>query len=194
MRYNFIEIGTSDFDTLMVNSQNEIGISIEPLKFYLDNLPDKDNVIKLNCAISDKNGIVDVYWIDPIDIENYNLPGWLRGCNSIIEPHPSAIKELKDRNIEHIYKKTQCKCLTWESIVDIYDIKYVDYLKIDTEGHDYIIINNILNSNSVLPKKILFENNILTTELNTKQTLQKLKLFGYTVVQYGEFDILVERL
>jgi FkbM family methyltransferase len=194
MRYDFIEIGTSDFDTLTQSIQNKIGISIEPLKFYLDNLPDNDNVIKLNCAISDKNGIVDVYWIDPIDIENYNLPGWLRGCNSIVEPHPSAIKELKDRNIEHIYKKTQCKCLTWESIVDIYDIKYVDYLKIDTEGHDYIIINNILNSNSILPNKILFENNILTTELNTRQTLERLKSFGYTIVQYGDFDILVEKL
>ena len=194
MRYDFIEIGTSDFDTLTQSIQNKIGISIEPLKFYLDNLPDNDNVIKLNCAISDKNGIVDVYWIDPIDIENYNLPGWLRGCNSIVEPHPSAIKELKDRNIEHIYKKIQCKCLTWESIVDIYDIKYVDYLKIDTEGHDYIIINNILNSNSILPNKILFENNILTTELNTRQTLERLKSFGYTIVQYGDFDILVEKL
>jgi hypothetical protein len=193
MKYDFIEIGTSDFDTLLESRQGEIGISIEPLKFYLDNLPDKDNVIKLNCAISDKNDVVDVYWIDPIDIENYNLPGWLRGCNSIVDPHPSAIKELKDRNIEHIYKKTQCKSLTWESIVDIYDIKYVNYLKIDTEGHDYIIINNILNSNSVLPKKILFENNILTTELNTKQTLENLKSFGYNVVQYGEFDILVEK-
>jgi hypothetical protein len=194
MKYDFIEIGTSDFDTLLEYNQGEIGISIEPLKFYLDNLPDKDNVIKLNCAISDKNDVVDVYWIDPKDIETYNLPGWLRGCNSIKEPHPSAIKELKDRNIEYLYKKTQCKCLTWGTIVDIYDIKYVNYLKIDTEGHDYIIINNILDSNTILPKKILFENNILTTELNTNQTLEKLKSFGYSVIQYGEFDILVERL
>lgn len=194
MRYDFIEIGTSDFDTLLESSQCEIGISIEPLKFYLDNLPDKDNVIKLNCAISDRNDVVDVYWIDPSDIETYNLPGWLRGCNSIKEPHPSAIKELKDRNIEYLYKKTQCKCLTWETIVNVYDIKYVNYLKIDTEGHDYIIINNILDSNTVLPKKILFENNILTTELNTKRTLEKLKSFGYSIIKYGEFDILVEKL
>ena len=98
MRYDFIEIGTSDFDTLLQESTDELGLSIEPLKIYLDNLPNKDNVIKVNCAISDKDGLVDVYWIDPKDIEIYNLPGWLKGCNSIIEPHPSTVKELKDRS------------------------------------------------------------------------------------------------
>jgi hypothetical protein len=140
MRYDFIEIGTSDFDTLLETSVTEIGLSIEPLKIYLDNLPDKDTVIKVNCAISDKDGTVDVYWIDPKDIGLHDLPIWLKGCNSIIEPHPSAIKELKDRNLEHVYRKTECKCLTWNSIVDIYDIKHVEYLKIDTEGHDCLLL------------------------------------------------------
>lgn len=194
MRYDFIEIGTSDFDTLLQESTDELGLSIEPLKIYLDNLPNKDNVIKVNCAISDKDGIVDVYWIDPKDIEIYNLPGWLKGCNSIIEPHPSTVKELKDRNLEHIYKKTECKCLTWNSIVDIYDIKYVEYLKIDTEGHDCFIINNILDSDIILPKKILFENNILSDENHVNSTLERLKKYGYSIKNRRDFDILVERL
>jgi hypothetical protein len=32
MRYDFIEIGTSDFDTLLQESTDELGLSIEPLK------------------------------------------------------------------------------------------------------------------------------------------------------------------
>ena len=37
--YDFIEIGTSDFDTLIETSNNDtVGISIEPIKYYLDNL------------------------------------------------------------------------------------------------------------------------------------------------------------
>ena len=118
----------------------------------------------------------------------------MKGCNSIIEPHPSTIKELKDRNLEHIYKKSECKCLTWNSIVDIYDIKYVEYLKIDTEGHDCFIINNILDSDIILPKKILFENNILSDENHVNSTLERLKKYGYNVKNHGDFDILVERL
>jgi hypothetical protein len=194
MKYDFIEIGTSDFDTLLQECKSEIGLSIEPLKIYLDNLPNKDTVIKVNCAVSDKDGIVDVYWIDPKDIVNYNLPDWLKGCNSIIEPHPSAIKELKNRNLEHIYKKSECKCLTWNSIVNIYDIKEVEYLKIDTEGHDCVIINNILDSNILLPKKILFENNILSDKNYVNETLEKLKKYGYSIINQRDFDILVERL
>jgi hypothetical protein len=194
MRYDFIEIGTSDFDTILQESTTEIGLSIEPLKIYLDNLPNKDNVIKVNCAISDKDGMVDVYWIDPKDIENYGLPNWLKGCNSIIEPHPSTVKELKDRNLEHIYKKSECKSLTWSTVVEVYDIKYVEYLKIDTEGHDCFIINNILDSNTTLPKKILFENNILSDENHVLSTLERLKKYGYTVTNRGDFDILVEKL
>ena len=194
MRYDFIEIGTSNFDTLLEGSTTEIGLSIEPLKIYLDNLPNKNTVIKVNCAISNKDGVVDVYWIDPKDIVNYNLPDWLKGCNSIIKPHPSAIKELKDRNLEHIYKKSECKCLTWSSIVNIYDIKDVEYLKIDTEGHDCVIINNILDSNILLPKKILFENNILSDKNYVNETLKKLKNYGYSIINYRNFDILVEKL
>lgn len=194
MRYDFIEIGTSDFDTLLETSVTEIGLSIEPLKIYLDNLPDKDTVIKVNCAISDKDGTVDVYWIDPKDICLHDLPIWLKGCNSIIEPHPSAIKELKDRNLEHVYRKTECKCLTWNSIVDIYDIKHVEYLKIDTEGHDCLIINNILDSNSTLPKKILFENNSLSNANHVIYTLERLAQYQYRVLNQGDTDILVERL
>lgn len=193
MRYDFIEIGTSDFETLLQESSG-VGLSIEPLKFYLDNLPNKDNVIKVNCAISDKNGYVDVFWIDPKDIQIYNLPEWLRGCNSIINPHPSAIKELEERNLLHLYKKSECKCMTWSTIVEIYDIRYVEYLKIDTEGHDCVIINSILDDNSILPKKILFENNVLSDVNYVNLTLDRLKSYGYNIIEQKDFNILVEKL
>jgi hypothetical protein len=51
-----IEIGTSDFDTLIESaSANTVGFSIEPIKYYLDNLPDKPNVTKINKAIVGSN-------------------------------------------------------------------------------------------------------------------------------------------
>ena len=52
MKYDFIEIGTSDFDTLLETTTNKIGISIEPLKYYLDSLPNNDKVIKVNSPYS----------------------------------------------------------------------------------------------------------------------------------------------
>lgn len=193
MKFDFIEIGTSDFETMIESSVSGIGMSIEPLKFYLDNLPDKDNVIKLNCAVSDRNGEVDIFWINPSDIDKYGLPQWLRGCNSIINPHPSALTELAERKLEHIYKKSKCKCMTWDSIVETYDIKHVEYLKIDTEGHDTVIINRILDYDKILPKSIFFENNALSNESDVNRTLARLANHGYKVVERQSDSILVER-
>ena len=46
---HFIEVGTSDFDTLIQVAKPETaGISIEPIKYYLDRLPNPPNVIKMN--------------------------------------------------------------------------------------------------------------------------------------------------
>lgn len=42
MDLDFIEIGTSNFDTLIQTcSDDAFGISIEPLNFYLNDLPNK---------------------------------------------------------------------------------------------------------------------------------------------------------
>ena len=73
---DFIEIGTSDYNTILEScSDNQKGISIEPLKFYLDNLPDRSNVTKINAALVSDNTInsVKTYFIAPEDIKKHNL-------------------------------------------------------------------------------------------------------------------------
>lgn len=193
MHYNFIEIGTSDFNTLIENQNCGVGLSIEPLKIYLDRLPNRDSVTKVNCAISDKDDLVDIFWIDPEDIKKYNLPDWLRGCNSIVNEHPTAIAELRGRGIEHIYKKDKCEVICWNTLIQRYNIESVDYLKIDTEGHDCIIIKGILDSElKVLPKKIFFENNILTNNDLTEKILKDLEKSGYKIITRTPDDILVQ--
>ena len=45
MNYNFIEIGTADFDTVIEHAtDNIVGLTIEPIKYYIDKLPLKKNV------------------------------------------------------------------------------------------------------------------------------------------------------
>ena len=192
MIYDFIEIGTSDFDTLIEDSSGKIGLTIEPLPFYLNNLPNSPTVIKVNCAITDHDGQIDIFYLEPTDIENYDLPGWLRGCNSINEPHPSTMIELRNRGIEHLMKSHTCECLSWKTLVNRYDIESIELLKIDTEGHDCVIINSILNDKSVLPRKIHFEANILTDSEVINDTLEKLNDSGYKVTMKTENEIIVE--
>lgn len=193
MKYNFIEIGTSDFDTLLQTTENQIGLSIEPIKIYLDRLPNNNHVIKVNCAISDKNGITDVFWVKPEDIDEYGLSVYLKGCNSIIRPHTVTERELKEKKLEFLLNQTECEMITWEKLVQRYDVESVDLLKIDTEGHDCIIINNLLDSNiNILPKKIWFEANELTNPKFIEKTVKRLEEFGYKVITYSDWDVIVE--
>jgi hypothetical protein len=85
---DFLEIGTSDFDTLLQSAPDElIGMSVEPIKKYLDNLPAKANVTKVNAAIKAKNRdeTCQVYYITDNVIDDHSLPSFLKGCNSINE-------------------------------------------------------------------------------------------------------------
>jgi FkbM family methyltransferase len=185
MKYNFIEIGTSDFDTLLQTTENQIGLSIEPLKFYLDRLPNNSHVIKVNCAISDKNGITNVFWVKPEDIDEYELSWYLKGCNSIIRPHTTTEKELKEKKLEFLLNQTECEMITWDKLIERYDVESVDLLKIDTEGHDCVIINSILNSNTnLLPKKIWFEANELTNPKFVEKTVKNLEKFGNKICEF----------
>lgn len=194
MKYNFIEIGTSDFDTLLQTTENQIGLSIEPLKIYLDRLPNNSHVIKVNCAISDKNGMTNVFWVKPEDIDEYELSVYLKGCNSIIRPHATTDRELKEKNLEFLLNQTECEMITWNKLIERYNVESVDLLKIDTEGHDCIIVNSILDSNiGVLPKKIWFEANELTNPKFVEKTVKRLKEFGYHVLEYNNWDVIVER-
>jgi len=53
--FDFIELGTNDFDTLaQLALPCTRGISIDAMQFYLDRLPDKPLVRKLNYAIGEK--------------------------------------------------------------------------------------------------------------------------------------------
>jgi hypothetical protein len=88
--YDFIEIGTAFFDTLIEKANDEqYGLSIEPITEYLDRLPDKKNVTKINGAVvadEDINGL-DVYYIQEEIIDRFNLGIWMKGCNSVGKPH-----------------------------------------------------------------------------------------------------------
>jgi hypothetical protein len=83
-----IEIGTSDFRTQAGLVE---GIFIEPVKYYFDRLPVCN---KMNVAVSNTDGEINIYYIPAEVIEQHNLPKWLRGCNSVNEIH-QTVKHLK---------------------------------------------------------------------------------------------------
>lgn len=198
---DYIEIGTSDLHTEIQKSNKSIGLSIDPISYYIDRLPNKTGCIKKVLAISDNNSNTKAYWIHPSIISKYKLSKWLRGCNSIGDYHPTGLKQILKKGldptniftIENIQTKTLLKLMIDENI------KTVKYIKIDTEGHDCIIINHFLkeivdtNSYMKLPTKIRFECNILTNPTTVLKTIENLESFGFEIYSQNKNDIVMKR-
>lgn len=185
MKYDFIEIGTSTFNTLIENATYQRGLSVEPLKFCLDKLPDKPNVTKVNAAITNKDNAhektLKMFFIPHDIIDKYKLPFYLKGCNSIINPHPI----FKRDNVEKYVEECNVPLLTISELFENYDVEEVDLLKIDTEGHDTIILNSLfdylsINYTKVYPKKIIFESNELTKTIDINNVIYRaIQQFSY---------------
>lgn len=195
MKYNFIEIGTSNFGTLIEEATDTtVGLSIEPILTYLNQLPNKPGVKKLNCAVSrtNQNEILEVYYVTEHDIIKHQLPDWLRGCNAVGEYHfqHTALE------IEHLVQKQVVPCLPIGSVFDQHDVSELDFLKIDTEGSDCAIMLHLAEylktqPTARYPKKILFESNELAVPAQVEQVKKKFISLGYRVTQ-AAYDTILE--
>jgi len=193
--YDFIEIGTSDFDTEIQKNDEKVGVSIEPIKYYLERLPDKKNCIKLNMGVSDYNGKCIVNYLSEKTIQKYNFPKWVRGCNSINSYHKtvSSLCKTKCIDIETISEKDEVDVSTLYQIMNKLCIDCVYFLKIDTEGHDIIILKKFyeeIQNNMYLPHVILFESNILSSNDDVNEIINLFSKKGYDLIENNHDTIL----
>lgn len=213
VNYDFIEVGTSCFDTIIERVSDETkGISIEPIKRYLDMLPNKQNVTKLCAAlVSDEdyelNGDLDVYYVPDDIINQYNLGNWMMGCNSVGKPHDFHLGWFHDPNVWHaapdksklmtvnllekgLVKVEKIKCYTYSMLVEEFNIGKVNFLKTDTEGNDAKLLRSIMNYHTKndliqnLPNEILFENNTHNKKEDLDSIKDLLRSLGYEVQDY----------
>ena len=197
---DFIEIGTSDFNTEIQKATGKMGLSVEPIKHYLDSLPDVEGVTKVNAAVSNYDGYINVYSITPEIIKKYDLPEWLRGCNSVNSYHPTTLRYVLEKKLDEreVFTVDRVPVMSFFTLVQKYNIHGCRYLKIDTEGHDIVIVNSYLDCVArgcvwfPLIPKIQFEANCLVSNDDVESVLQRLYLLGYEVTHRDCDDIIVE--
>lgn len=184
MNYEFIEIGACNNDTLIETANDTtVGITIEPIKEYLDQLPNKPNVKKLPVIISlsDHDKFSEIYYVPQHIIQTRQLPGWLVGCNSVGQYHFQHT-QLK---IEHLVCKQTVEAITIVELFSRYNVDSVNFLKIDTEGMDCYILDQLAiflkeqPNMQMYPKTIKFETNELTSRDKITETVQTFRQLGY---------------
>jgi hypothetical protein len=169
--YDFIEIGTCDFDTeLQISDEMRVGLSVEPISQYLDNLPNREYVRKVCAAIVTEeqyaiSPTIDAFYVDKETVIRHNLGSdWLTGCNSIGKPHdfhtkyyPNPVvwhraseeerKNLSTINLMELglVSVKKVRCMTYGMLMQEYNVGHVNLLKTDTEGNDGALLVSVIN-------------------------------------------------
>lgn len=191
MKYDFVEIGTSNFETLIEKAGPEtVGISIEPLKHYLEQLPNKPRVIKLNAAVIGEGvrGYTEIFYVPEHLVDSLKLPHWLKGCNSMGDYHIEHHK----LGVTHLVERYKIDTIPISELFEEYDIEEPEMLKIDTEGADVDILMGFvkyLNTahKNKRPRNIIFESNLLVSRGRVDQLIDQLANFKYKVM-YSHHD------
>uniref|UniRef100_A0A6C0I7Z9 Methyltransferase FkbM domain-containing protein n=1 Tax=viral metagenome TaxID=1070528 RepID=A0A6C0I7Z9_9ZZZZ len=191
--WNILKIGAhtgSDDNSFIPQDYMKI-ILVEPVKEFYDELKytysqkyPKYTIEYVNKAISNSNGYTTIY----CPTNNNNIK-WIKQCSSISKEHI----------LNHGYndKINECKVnkITLNKLVKMYNINKLDYLIVDTEGHDYKILMNY-DFELLKPRYIQFEyahmDGYNTWTKNYKKLCSYLEENGYKHIITGQMDCLYE--
>ena len=185
----FIQIGSNDGfvgDPIykFIRRNKWRGVLIEPVEYLFHQL--KTNYAPINkdgrlnfeqIAISNEVGHKDFYFVKDFQ-PSEQLPVYLNQQGSFNEEHLLAVKSQYPK-IE--IGKVAVSCKTVSDIVEKYQPRRIDLIHIDTEGHDFAIVQSI-DFERLQPKMIYFEHRHATqTQRRELKTL--LQAHGYQILE-----------
>ena len=131
MKY-FLEIGSCDFNTLNhFADYGWEGCIVDPMSEYLNNLEIKAGVNYVNYGIDSKDGERTIYFAPESVVEkDRDFAGM------------STFVSAKERGWgdQVLTESKTIRTMTFQTLIKNYNIKKIDFLKIDTEGYDFEIL------------------------------------------------------
>lgn len=139
----FIEIGACDFDNLdLLLDRGWKGIFVEPIPEYCNSLRNKvlthntEFVDVVQAAITNKDGTIEMDTVP-------GGPGWMRGISHISsEILDNTVSGLVKKNAPGRMETITVDAMRMDTLIDKYDVKRIDLLQMDVEGHELIILND----------------------------------------------------
>lgn len=145
----------------------------------------------LNAAVSNKDGILTLYV--PSETNDFDaLPVYASQLASTVEGHIEFHAEQVGLARDAIkIDKCDIQCYRLNTLIEKYNITSIEYLYVDTEGHDYDILMDF-NIDGLKPTNIIFENKhmdgIFTKGSRYQQLVAHFRLHGYTVISEDSED------
>lgn len=150
-----MNIGAMDgvlFDEMFgyTNMYNFNGLYVEPIPYLFERLK---NNIKIglfeNSAISEYNGEIEMMTIKRDAIDNKLVHDCFYGMSAVYPPKNGLGSEFDKPTVEKYGEIVKVNCITYETLLEKHNVKNIDVIKIDAEGHDYKIFKqiNLKNNN-----------------------------------------------
>jgi len=177
--HDYVEIGTADFDTLaqQVANTDATGLSVEPIAEHLERLPSSRYRRKVCAAVTEEDGWANLFTVRPEYMEPwcsnetlaglalpYCLPWWFRATASL--HRPSDLLEVHAGPMaSKVQMVVRVRTLTYRSLLLGHNVTGVGLLKVDTEGFDASILQQMLDwgtASGQWPERVQFERNNLT--------------------------------
>jgi len=187
----FIQIGANDGirnDPIyhMVTNHNVRGIVMEPVpsifKKLQDNYKEYPKVEPLNLAIHNTKKENIIYQVNP-KLEKYGDRA--TGTPSFFKEH-HKLNNIDESDIIEV----PVKCVSLNELIELYQIKKIDLLQIDTEGYDYEIIK-MIDFSKIKPSIISFEHGVRMGIMTYGQLMETEKILfeqGYKIL-VDEHDV-----
>lgn len=182
----FLDIGANDgisfSNTYQLSLNGWNGICVEPSKTvfpYLEKTyKNNDRVTLYNFGVSDKLEQLDLH------VNSAPIEGSIPGILSTIH------EEEKDRFFGFDWKTEKCDFVTFNFLQKISKHKSFDFINIDCEGHDYIVLSQI-NLNDVFCKLISIEHN---RDKDIRQSyINYCSQYGFKIIGETDINILLGR-
>jgi len=133
----FVEIGSCYYHTLAhLCNKGWRGIVVEPQKEALDKIPDYDNLVKVEGAVTTQFETLELTRFKPEMWDKLPDQDYI-GMASFIETH--AIHE----SHESVLEKIEVGCVPFNFLIEQLGITTIDFLKIDIEGLDFDVLKSI---------------------------------------------------
>ena len=196
MKYKFVDIGCSFFDTSIdVHGLDVDGLLVEPLEAAFNLLPSSDTVKKVNVGISDKAGVGILNMSDhSIFSTEYLTKDQIKELEEQVR-NPllycgSATLSNTHMYVHNLNYHFECRLITFYELCEQYDITEIDYLNIDTEGHEIVILTQVFD---LLKQNKLKINHQIRFEYNDLCDSTVLDNFCKESEQYGfQYEVVHE--
>lgn len=184
MNYKFVDIGTCYYATSVDDFGLDVnGLLVDPIQKFIDVLPSSNTVKKECCAITEVDGEVEFNTYFDKNFDSFELKyftsadreRWRKEKTFIdgkTKPLHSAKSSLIDHPWDHVLKhqkKIKVNGMRLETLFKKYNVLEIDHLRIDTEGFDHKILEQVI--------ELLSENKI---KINNEISFEYIKDFRNT--------------